>query len=122
MHACVGARGLPEPVDPSLFPPPPTAAPGTEWGAEPVEEEDLDRAAFQAELERVAAQVCTALRIYMCMVMIGSRDVVAALVWGEVFVKEREQGLAGAVFQAEQREVCCFPTVSALAEPGCLCS
>ena len=46
-----------EPVDASLFPPPPTAAPGTEWGAEPVEEEDADRAAFQAELERVAAEV-----------------------------------------------------------------
>ena len=46
-----------EPIDPSLFPPPPTAAPGTEWGAEPVEEEDADRMAFQAELERVAAEV-----------------------------------------------------------------
>ena len=44
-------------MDASLFPPPPTAAPGTEWGAEPVEEEDADRAAFQAELERVAAEV-----------------------------------------------------------------
>ena len=34
--------------------------PGTEWGAEPAKEDDPDRAAFQAELERVAAEVSPA--------------------------------------------------------------